>query len=137
MRWLQLRKIRVRLIDFVVWTAVGSMEKHGSVIGHLLSQVRIGMDLTKVVLPTFILERRSLLEMYADFFAHPDFFCKSVSVCLWLVVILCQVCLRVHDMLLVFVVVFLGGGGKGGMSVCMHACVCVCVCARVSVCVCV
>jgi len=32
------------------------------------------MDLTKVVLPTFILERRSLLEMYADFFAHPDIF---------------------------------------------------------------
>ncbi|XP_076462615.1 oxysterol-binding protein-related protein 9-like [Babylonia areolata] len=55
---------------------LGSMEQHGSVIGHLLSQVRIGMDLTKVVLPTFILERRSLLEMYADFFAHPDFFCK-------------------------------------------------------------
>ena len=37
-------------------------------------QVRIGMDLTKIVLPTFILERRSLLEMYADFFAHPDIF---------------------------------------------------------------
>ncbi|KAK7503994.1 hypothetical protein BaRGS_00004726 [Batillaria attramentaria] len=55
---------------------LGSMEKHGSIIGHLLSQVRIGMDLTKVVLPTFILERRSLLEMYADFFAHPDYFCK-------------------------------------------------------------
>merc|ERR1711892_773061 len=36
--------------------------------------VRIGMDLTKIVLPTFILERRSLLEMYADFFAHPDIF---------------------------------------------------------------
>ena len=32
------------------------------------------MDLTKIVLPTFILERRSLLEMYADFFAHPDIF---------------------------------------------------------------
>ena len=32
------------------------------------------MDLTKVTLPTFILERRSLLEMYADFFAHPDDF---------------------------------------------------------------
>ena len=32
------------------------------------------MDLTKIVLPTFILERRSLLEMYADFFAHPDLF---------------------------------------------------------------
>lgn len=30
----------------------------------------------QVVLPTFILERRSLLEMYADFFAHPDLFCR-------------------------------------------------------------
>uniref|UniRef100_A0A8C1SMI2 Oxysterol-binding protein n=1 Tax=Cyprinus carpio TaxID=7962 RepID=A0A8C1SMI2_CYPCA len=29
---------------------------------------------SQVVLPTFILERRSLLEMYADFFAHPDLF---------------------------------------------------------------
>lgn len=55
---------------------LGSMEGHGSVIHHLLSQVKIGMDLTKVVLPTFILERRSLLEMYADFFAHPDLFCS-------------------------------------------------------------
>ncbi|XP_061540805.1 oxysterol-binding protein-related protein 9 isoform X6 [Phycodurus eques] len=51
-----------------------SVEEHKSVIMHLLSQVRLGMDLTKVVLPTFILERRSLLEMYADFFAHPDLF---------------------------------------------------------------
>lgn len=53
---------------------LGSVESHGSVISHLLSQVRLGMDLTKVVLPTFILERRSLLEMYADFFAHPELF---------------------------------------------------------------
>uniref|UniRef100_A0A0N8E5Y3 Oxysterol-binding protein n=1 Tax=Daphnia magna TaxID=35525 RepID=A0A0N8E5Y3_9CRUS len=53
---------------------LGSMESHGSVVTHLLSQVKLGMDLTKVVLPTFILERRSLLEMYADFFAHPDIF---------------------------------------------------------------
>jgi hypothetical protein len=50
------------------------MNSHGSVIAHLISQVRIGMDLTKIVLPTFILERRSLLEMYSDFFAHPDIF---------------------------------------------------------------
>lgn len=53
-----------------------SMESHGSVVTHLLSQVKIGMDLTKVVLPTFILERRSLLEMYADYFAHPDIFLR-------------------------------------------------------------
>lgn len=55
---------------------LGSLEGQKSVFSHLLSQVRIGMDLTKVTLPTFILERRSLLEMYADFFAHPDLFVR-------------------------------------------------------------
>ncbi|KAL7670534.1 hypothetical protein ACOME3_005469 [Neoechinorhynchus agilis] len=45
-----------------------------SIFMHLLSQVKIGMDLTRVTLPTFILERRSFLEMIADFLAHPDFF---------------------------------------------------------------
>ena len=55
---------------------MGNVQEHGSVIMHLLSQVSIGMDLTKITLPTFILERRSLLEMYADFFAHPDLFVR-------------------------------------------------------------
>ncbi|XP_065167582.1 oxysterol-binding protein-related protein 9 [Atheta coriaria] len=50
------------------------LDQQGSVIKHMIGQVKIGMDLTKVVLPTFILERRSLLEMYADYFAHPDIF---------------------------------------------------------------
>lgn len=58
---------------------LGNMGDHGSVIKHLISQIRVGMDLTKVVLPTFILERRSLLEMYADFFAHPDLFSSIVD----------------------------------------------------------
>ncbi|KAL3249363.1 hypothetical protein MRX96_056057 [Rhipicephalus microplus] len=58
---------------------LGSLEGQKSVFSHLLSQVRIGMDLTKVTLPTFILERRSLLEMYADFFAHPDIFVSIVD----------------------------------------------------------
>lgn len=56
------------------------MESHGSVVTHLLSQVKIGMDLTKVALPTFILERRSLLEMYADYFTHPDQFVRYAVV---------------------------------------------------------
>lgn len=51
-------------------------QQHGSVLMHLLSQVSVGMDLTKVTLPTFILERRSLLEMYADFFGN---FCFKVG----------------------------------------------------------
>ncbi|KAI3377996.1 hypothetical protein SNEBB_009364 [Seison nebaliae] len=45
-----------------------------SVIRHLLSQLSIGMDLTRVTLPTFILERNSTLEMFANFIAHPDIF---------------------------------------------------------------
>ncbi|XP_057562412.1 oxysterol-binding protein-related protein 10 isoform X3 [Hippopotamus amphibius kiboko] len=53
-------------------TELGVMEDQRSIILHLISQLKLGMDLTKVVLPTFILEKRSLLEMYADFLAHPD-----------------------------------------------------------------
>uniref|UniRef100_A0A8C3XAU6 Oxysterol-binding protein n=1 Tax=Catagonus wagneri TaxID=51154 RepID=A0A8C3XAU6_9CETA len=53
-------------------TELGVMEEQRSVILHLISQLKLGMDLTKVVFPTFILEKRSLLEMYADFMAHPD-----------------------------------------------------------------
>lgn len=50
------------------------IQANKSVIMHMLSQVRVGMDLTRIVLPTFILEKRSLLEMYAEFLAHPDLF---------------------------------------------------------------
>ncbi|XP_066523035.1 oxysterol-binding protein-related protein 10 isoform X2 [Hoplias malabaricus] len=53
---------------------LGVLEDQRSIILHLLSQLKLGMDLTRVVLPTFILEKRSLLEMYANFMAHPDMF---------------------------------------------------------------
>ncbi|XP_057290683.1 oxysterol-binding protein-related protein 11-like [Hydractinia symbiolongicarpus] len=52
------------------------MEAHKSVVLHLLSQLKLGMDLTRIVLPTFVLEKRSLLEMYADFMAHSDLFVR-------------------------------------------------------------
>lgn len=56
----------------------GELDMQGnSIITHLISQVKIGMDLTKITLPTFILERRSCLEMFADFLSHPDIF-KSI-----------------------------------------------------------
>ncbi|XP_072163258.1 oxysterol-binding protein-related protein 11-like [Diadema setosum] len=55
---------------------LGGVEEHKSIILHLLSQLKLGMDLTKVVLPTFILERRSLLEMFADFMALPHMFVR-------------------------------------------------------------
>eukprot|EP00794_Sanderia_malayensis_P016873 gene16873-18578_t len=53
-----------------------SMEPHRTMILSILSQLKLGMDLTRVVLPTFVLEKRSLLEMYADFFAHADLFAR-------------------------------------------------------------
>jgi hypothetical protein len=33
---------------------------------------RVGMDLSKVTFPTFVLEPRSMLERITDFMAHPD-----------------------------------------------------------------
>lgn len=79
-----------------MYTYAEGVAQNRNIIMHLLSQVRIGMDLSRVcelsvftnvvsfhwslmmqvTLPTFILEKRSLLEMYADFFAHPDLFVK-------------------------------------------------------------
>lgn len=38
----------------------------------LISQLRVGMDLHKVTLPTFVLEPRSMLERITDFLSHPD-----------------------------------------------------------------
>uniref|UniRef100_UPI0035902350 oxysterol-binding protein-related protein 11 isoform X1 n=2 Tax=Myxine glutinosa TaxID=7769 RepID=UPI0035902350 len=53
---------------------LGGLDEQRSVILHVLSHLKLGMDLTRVVLPTFILECRSLLEMFADFLSHPDLF---------------------------------------------------------------
>lgn len=41
--------------------------------------VRPGMDLSKIALPTFVLEPRSLLERITDFFSHPELIFGWVS----------------------------------------------------------
>ena len=38
------------------------MPWHSAVLSHIISQLRPGADLSRVVLPTFILEPRSMLE---------------------------------------------------------------------------
>lgn len=38
----------------------------------LLKQLRPGMDLSRVVLPTFILEPRSFLNKLSDYYYHAD-----------------------------------------------------------------
>ncbi|XP_006805628.1 oxysterol-binding protein-related protein 8 [Neolamprologus brichardi] len=48
-------------------------EENKSLIWTLLKQVRPGMDLSKVVLPTFILEPRSFLDKLSDYYFHADF----------------------------------------------------------------
>ncbi|CAD6504046.1 BgTH12-05783 [Blumeria graminis f. sp. triticale] len=45
----------------------------GNVLTHIISQLRPGADLSRVVLPTFILEPRSMLERITNFMAHPEF----------------------------------------------------------------
>ncbi|XP_077284172.1 oxysterol-binding protein-related protein 8 [Arctopsyche grandis] len=47
-------------------------EENKSLLWYLVKQVRPGMDLSKVVLPTFILEPRSFLDKLSDSFYHSD-----------------------------------------------------------------
>uniref|UniRef100_A0A8C5BHL7 Oxysterol-binding protein n=1 Tax=Gadus morhua TaxID=8049 RepID=A0A8C5BHL7_GADMO len=53
-------------------------EENKSLIWTLLKQVRPGMDLSKVVLPTFILEPRSFLDKLSDYYYHADFLSQYV-----------------------------------------------------------
>ncbi|XP_063053431.1 oxysterol-binding protein-related protein 5 [Engraulis encrasicolus] len=47
-------------------------DENKSLIWTLLKQLRPGMDLSKVVLPTFILEPRSFLDKLSDYYYHAD-----------------------------------------------------------------
>ena len=48
-----------------------------SLVWMLLKQVKPGMDLSKVVLPTFILEPRSFLDKLSDYYYHADLLGKA------------------------------------------------------------
>ncbi|KAI3405261.2 OSH6 [Candida oxycetoniae] len=43
-----------------------------SILMNIISQLRPGMDLTKITLPTFILEKKSMLERITNFFQIPQ-----------------------------------------------------------------
>lgn len=47
---------------------------------HIIKQLRPGMDLSKVTLPTFILEPRSFLEKLADYYYHCDILSEAVLI---------------------------------------------------------
>lgn len=44
----------------------------GNVLSHIIANLRPGADLSRVVLPTFILEPRSMLERITNFMCHPE-----------------------------------------------------------------
>ncbi|KAL9893141.1 oxysterol-binding protein-related protein 8 isoform 1-T1 [Glossina fuscipes fuscipes] len=54
-------------------------EENKSLIWCLLKQVRPGMDLSKVTLPTFILEPRSFLDKLSDSYYHADILSCAVT----------------------------------------------------------
>uniref|UniRef100_A0A5S6QNA9 Oxysterol-binding protein n=1 Tax=Trichuris muris TaxID=70415 RepID=A0A5S6QNA9_TRIMR len=53
-------------------------EENKSLLWALMKQVRPGMDLSKVVLPTFVLEPRSFLEKLADYYYHSDLLTAAI-----------------------------------------------------------
>jgi len=54
-------------------------DENKSIVWFLVKQVRPGMDLSRVVLPTFILEPRSFLDKLSDYFYHADILSKAVA----------------------------------------------------------
>ncbi|XP_069132132.1 oxysterol-binding protein-related protein 8-like isoform X1 [Argopecten irradians] len=54
-------------------------EENKSLIWTLVKQVRPGMDLSKVVLPAFILEPRSFLDKLSDYYYHADILSDAVT----------------------------------------------------------
>uniref|UniRef100_A0AAR2L5F4 Oxysterol-binding protein n=1 Tax=Pygocentrus nattereri TaxID=42514 RepID=A0AAR2L5F4_PYGNA len=54
-------------------------EENKGLIWTLLKQLRPGMDLSKVVLPTFILEPRSFLDKLSDYYYHANFLSQAVA----------------------------------------------------------
>ncbi|XP_047039683.1 oxysterol-binding protein-related protein 8 isoform X2 [Helicoverpa zea] len=55
-------------------------EENKSLLWFLLKQVRPGMDLSKVVLPTFILEPRSFLDKLSDNYYHADILAQAQQI---------------------------------------------------------
>ncbi|XP_067090633.1 oxysterol-binding protein-related protein 5 isoform X2 [Osmerus mordax] len=53
-------------------------EENKGLIWTLLKQLRPGMDLSKVVLPTFILEPRSFLDKLSDYYFHASLLSQAV-----------------------------------------------------------
>lgn len=59
------------------WDEVmGAPPENKNLIFEILKQIKPGMEMSKIPLPAYILEPRSVLERISDMFTHPDLFGK-------------------------------------------------------------
>lgn len=57
---------------------IDEMDNEGqSILMGIIAQLRPGMDLSRITLPTFILEKKSMLERITNFFQIPDMLLKA------------------------------------------------------------
>ena len=54
-------------------------QENKSIVWSLMKQIRPGMDLSKIALPTFILEPRSFLDQITDYYYHADIISKAAK----------------------------------------------------------
>ena len=54
-------------------------DENKSLMWVVLKQLRPGMDLSRVVLPTFVLEPRSFLNKLSDYYYHADLLSRYAS----------------------------------------------------------
>ncbi|CAH1642723.1 unnamed protein product [Spodoptera littoralis] len=76
---------RMKILRSILMNTAGELveevaEENKSLLWFLLKQVRPGMDLSKVVLPTFILEPRSFLDKLSDNYYHADILAEAQQV---------------------------------------------------------
>jgi hypothetical protein len=66
------RKSSVKMLEEDADCAMVLEDDSRSIIMGLIAQVRKGTDLSRITLPTFVLEPRSMLEKITDFMSHPE-----------------------------------------------------------------
>jgi hypothetical protein len=54
-------------------------DKEQSIIANVLAQLRKGTELSRISLPTFVLEPRSMCERISDFLSHQDILFEYVT----------------------------------------------------------
>lgn len=69
---------KVNAVDGADTDDIDEMDNEGqSILMGIIAQLRPGMDLSRITLPTFILEKKSMLERITNFFQIPELLLKA------------------------------------------------------------